>query len=108
MTVRPDEASPATYNDPALTRRAVAAIREALGADRVVEREPEMGAEDFGLFGKVEPPIPIFMFRLGTIDAARWGGSLPSLHSSLFWPAPEPAIETGVRAMTAAAISLLQ
>ena len=107
VRVRPEEASPATYNDPALTRRAVAAIRQALGPGAVVEREPEMGAEDFGLFGKVDPAIPVFMFRLGAIDAGRWGSALPSLHSSQFWPAPEETILTGVQAMTAAALSLL-
>lgn len=114
VRVRDDEHSPATYNDPALVRRTITAIRVALGADRVVEREPEMGAEDFGLFGKVEPPIPSFMFRVGTVDAQRWAearkpGShgLPSLHSSQFWPEPEPAISTGVQAMVAAALELL-
>ncbi len=115
IKLREDEQSPATYNSPELTRRAVAAIREALGAERVVEREPEMGSEDFGLFGKVRPEIPIFMFRLGTIDARRWaeaekpgGVPLPSLHSALFWPEPEPTIRTGVEAMTAAALGLLR
>lgn len=115
VKVRDDERSPATYNDPALVRRTVAAIRSAVGPDRVVEREPEMGAEDFGLFGKVEPPIPVFMFRLGTIDARRWAeaqkpgaAGLPSLHSSQFWPEVEPTIRTGVEAMTAAALGLLK
>ena len=115
VKVRDDERSPATYNHPELTRRVVASIRDIVGAGQVVEREPEMGAEDFGLFGKVEPPIPAFMFRLGTIDSRRWAeaqkpGSpgLPSLHSSQFWPDPEPTISTGVQAMAAAALGLLQ
>jgi hippurate hydrolase len=115
VKMREDEASPATYNHPELTRRAVAAMRVMLGADRVVERDPEMGSEDFGLFGRVEPAIPVFMFRLGTIDARRWAdsqksgrASLPSLHSSLFWPEPELTLKTGVQAMTAAAIGLLE
>ena len=115
MVVREDEAGAATYNNPELTRRAIASIREMLGSDRVVEREPEMGAEDFGLFGKVQPEIPVFMFRLGTIDARRWaeaqkpgGPSLPSLHSSQYWPEPELSLRTGVEAMTAAALGLLK
>lgn len=114
VTVREDERSPATYNNPELTRRAVAAMREVLGAERLVERDPEMGAEDFGLFGKVTPEIPAFMFRLGTIDARRWAESqkpgattLPSLHSSQFWPDPETTVKTGVAGMTAAALALL-
>jgi hippurate hydrolase len=115
VVVREDEAGAATYNNPELTRRAIASIREMLGSDRVVEREPEMGAEDFGLFGKVQPEIPVFMFRLGTIDARRWaeaqkpgGPSLPSLHSSQYWPEPELSLRTGVEAMTAAALGLLK
>jgi hippurate hydrolase len=114
IRVRDDGRSPATYNDPALVRRSIAAIRSALGADRVVEREPEMAAEDFGLFGKVEPPIPSFMFSVGTIDARRWAeaqkpgsSGLPSLHSSQFWPQPELSISTGVQAMVATALELL-
>jgi hippurate hydrolase len=54
------------------------------------------------------------MFRVGTIDAGRMaesrrsgGAPLPSLHSALFWPDPRPSIETGVKAMTAAAIELM-
>ena len=115
VKVRDDEKSPAMYNNPELTRRVVASIRTVVGTERVVEREPEMGAEDFALFGKVEPPIPAFMFRIGTIDARRWAeaqqpGSrgLPSLHSSQFWPEVDPSLRTGVEAMTAAALGLLQ
>ncbi len=115
IRIREDGRSPATHNDPALTRRVVAAIREALDANRVVEREPEMASEDFGLFGRVEPAIPSLMFRVGTIDARRWeasqrpgGQPLPSLHSPLYWPDPEPAISAGLQAMTAAALHLLQ
>jgi hippurate hydrolase len=109
VRVREDERSPATYNDPALVRRTVAALRSMLGDKQVVEREPEMGAEDFGLFGKVQPPIPTFMFRLGTIDAQRWssGQALPGLHSSEFWPEVDTTIRTGVEAMSAAALGLL-
>jgi len=115
VTIRQEESSSATYNNPELTRRSVAAIREVLGAERVVEREPEMGAEDFGLFGRVTPEIPLFMFRLGTIDARRWADSrkpggppLPSLHSAQFWPEPAASLRAGVEAMTAAALALLR
>ncbi len=115
VKVRDDERGPATYNNPELTRKAVAAMREVLGAGRLAEVEPEMGAEDFGDFGRVKPEIPTFMFRLGTIDARRWAESqkpgaapLPSLHSSKFWPEPGLTLRTGVEAMTAAALALLR
>jgi amidohydrolase len=109
-----DEYTPATYNDPALVNRIVPAWKQVFGDANVVVRDPEMGGEDFARYGRVEPKIPIFLFRLGTIDetrmseAKRAGTTLPSLHSSQFWPAPHPTIETGVKAMTAAVLELLK
>ena len=54
------------------------------------------------------------MPRLGAValekvaESRRTGQPLPSLHSSLFAPLPEPTIRTGVLAMTAAALNLLK
>jgi len=73
-----------------------------------------MGSEDFSLFALAEPKPPTMMFWLGAVDPAKWkeaqekGTRLPSLHSSEFAPLPEPAIRTGVKAMTAAAMELLK
>jgi hippurate hydrolase len=72
-----------------------------------------MGAEDFGHFS-LDNQIPSCMFWLGTVDPARVeaskksGKPLPSLHSSLFAPVPEPTLRTGVRAMTAAVLELMK
>jgi len=105
---------PATYNDPKLAARMRAVFAAALGADNVVDADPEMASEDFGLFGLEGRQIPIFMFRLGATSAARMaeskrtGKPLPSLHSSLFYPEPEPAIRTGVITETAAVLDLLR
>ncbi len=112
LTVR-DGFTPATYNDPELTRRTAKAIRAVLGEENVLEAEPVMGGEDFGLYGRVEPKIPICMFWLGTVDpqkveeSRQKGIPLPSLHSSLFAPLTEPTIKTGVKAMSAAVLNLL-
>jgi hippurate hydrolase len=109
-----DEFTPALYNDPELTARLVAVLQRELGADRVVQVEPVMGGEDFSEFGRTEPKIPIAYFWLGAVDPAKFaeataaGTSLPSLHSPLFAPLPEPTIRTGVQAMTAAALELLR
>ena len=35
------------------------------------------------------------------------GKSLPSMHSALYWPAPEPSIRTGVTTMSLAVLNLL-
>ena len=73
-----------------------------------------MASEDFSLFGLEDPRPPITMFWLGAVDPAKLqqaqeqGTRLPSLHSSQFAPLPEPAIRTGVKAMTGAVTELLK
>ena len=105
------EAIPPTVNSPELVARVVPALANELGAANLVETPPSMGAEDFGQFNR--GGVPIFMFRLGTIPPDRVaaaqvsGEPLPSLHSPLYHPDPAPSLRTGVRAMTAAVVSLL-
>jgi amidohydrolase len=114
--VRPSdtEVTPALYNDPALTERVVGALQRSLGSENVVEGPREMVSEDFGRFGLDDRQIPVCMLRIGAIDPARIarskesGTPLPSLHSSLFWPAPEPTIRTGVKALTVAVLDLMK
>jgi len=108
------EVTPAMYNDPALTAREAAALKKALGPENVIEEPPVMGSEDFGQFGLEGHQIPTLMLRVGAIDAERIAASqktgtpLPSLHSALFWPVPEPTIRTGVKAMTLAVLELMK
>jgi amidohydrolase len=105
---------PPTMNDPALTRRIAAAMEKELGKENVVPAIPIMASEDFSLFALTDPKPPISMFWLGAVDPAKIkdakekGTRLPSLHSSEFAPVPEPAIRTGVRAMTSAVMDLLK
>jgi len=113
VKVSDTEYVPATYNDPDLTRRLEGAVGQALGRANVSEVPPIMASEDFGLFG-LGQKIPICMFTLGAADpaqleASRHGGApMPSLHSSLWAPLPEPSIRTGVRAMCAAVLELMK
>jgi len=108
-----DEFTPSTYNDPALVKRMAKSMRGILGDDKVVLKEAVMGGEDFSRYGRTEEKIPIAMFWLGAIaeervqQSLRNGEPLPSLHSNLFAPLPEPTIKTGVTAMTAAVLDLL-
>ncbi len=112
VQVLEDEYSPVMVNDPALTRRVTQALRTVLGESNVFHQEPVMGAEDFGQLGRTKEKVPICMFALGTAraesvtESQRSGKPLPSLHSSLFAPLPEPSIKTGVRAMTAAFLEI--
>jgi len=108
-----EESSPATYNDPQLSRRLLGVFGDVLGSERVFSTKPIMGAEDFGLLGRTEDKIPVCMFWLGTVckDMFRAnqvsGAPLPALHSSQFLPSPEETFRTGVIAMTAAVLNLL-
>lgn len=108
-----EEATPATYNTPALTARLRSALVNWLGADRVVPTEAEMGGEDFSFFGRTTEHIPLCLFRVGAVDPAkvaeskRTGVPLPSLHSSRFAPLPEPTLKTGITATVAAVLELL-
>ena len=114
VTVK-DEFTPATYNTPELVDRVVPVFRRAVGDANVIRREPVMGGEDFGRYGREEPKVPIFMYRLGSVPADKFAASkkpggkpLPSLHSAYYLPEPGATIRTGVTTMTAAAIDLLQ
>ena len=114
VTVAEEEFTPASYNDPALVDRVVPVFRSTFGDERVVEVEPVMGGEDFSRYGLQEPKVPLFMFRVGAVDPATYaeyqsaGRTLPSLHSSEFLPLAEPAIRTGITAMTSAVLELLK
>ncbi len=115
IVTRSDQYTPASYNDPELTARLKTVLEGVVGAENMVAATPTMGGEDFARYGREEPRIPSMMFWLGAVpqdvfDASRQPGGkpLPSLHSSEFYPDPDPTIETGVAAMTASAIDLLQ
>jgi hippurate hydrolase len=107
------ENAPSLYNDPKLTERVAGAIGRTIGTDNVIKVLPLMGSEDFGRFS-LDRQIPAFMFWLGAVEPSRVeasrksGKPLPSLHSSLFEPLPEPTLRTGVRAMTAAVLELMK
>lgn len=107
------EYTPSTYNDPALTARLVEAIDAADGGPATRQTTPVMGGEDFSRYGRDDPAIPSVIFWLGGVDpkqvkkAEAGKIKLPSLHSPLFAPLPEPTLKGGVHAMTTAALELL-
>lgn len=113
VTVSETEYTPATFNDPTLTRRLRGTFERWLGAANVKSIDAEMGGEDFGRFGRTTERVPISLFRVGAVapeavaESTRTGRPLPSLHSSKFAPVPEPTLKTGVTALTAAALELL-
>jgi len=102
-----------TINDPRLAGRLKSDFVSALGAANVVDARPIMVSEDFGQFG-LGGKIPVTLFFLGAssarqiADSRNGGKPLPSLHSSVFYPQAEPALRTGMTAMTAAVLDLLK
>lgn len=113
LKVIESERAPSLYNDPELTERVTSAIGRAIGADNVVKAPPLMASEDFGRLS-LDQQIPAMMFWVGAVEpskveASRKSGKpLPSLHSSLFAPLPEPTLRTGVKAMTTAVLELMK
>tara|TARA_B100000900_G_scaffold384881_1_gene374096 strand:- start:357 stop:1646 length:1290 start_codon:yes stop_codon:yes gene_type:complete len=107
-----DEYTPAVFNNPDLVSRIQKSFNRSIGEENVIKVSPVMGGEDFGMFGRVEPIIPTALFWLGAVNkkvyekAMREDLILPSLHSDLFLPDAEPAINTGVTAMSSAALDL--
>ena len=113
VTVSKTQFTAATYNDPALTERMAGVFTRVLGAENVVKLPPIMASEDFGYFS-LDKKIPSVDFSLGAVDPEKvkqsraTGTPLPSLHSALFAPLPEPTLRTGVKAMTSAVLELMK
>jgi hippurate hydrolase len=110
-----DDYTPSLFNDPALVDRLSVVLKKEFGDAKIVKAEPSMGGEDFSRFGRTDDKIPVMLLWLGavkqeTYDASRQPGGkqLPSLHSSLFAPDPDPTIAAGVKAMTLSALNLLK
>ncbi len=113
LKVIESENAPSTYNDPELSERIAGVLGRAIGKDNVIKSPPLMVSEDFGRLS-LDHQIPAFMFWLGAVEPARVeaarksGQNLPSLHSSLFVPQPEPTLRAGIKAMTAAVLDLMK
>ena len=111
IKIEQSEFTPSLYNEPALTKRAVATLSRVLGEKNVMSRPPKMGGEDFSRFSR-DGGSPIFLMFLGTInpekvaESEKTGVPLPSLHSDHFAPVPAPSITTGVKSLSNIALDL--
>src|SRR5438874_8508116 len=85
-TVSKDQFTPATYNNPELTKRLVGVWKNVLGADNVEIVDPTMGGEDFAEYSLPDHSIPAVDFHIGAVDPEKIaqfkkeGKELPSLH----------------------------
>jgi amidohydrolase len=109
--VKVTHAANAMYNDPALTKRLVGALRGALGEGNVVEIEPTMVFEDFAEFNLAG--IPSADFLVGAVEPGKFaaaqqsGALLPQLHSSTWAPDYAPTIKEAMTVETTELLELL-
>jgi hippurate hydrolase len=110
-SVEISEGTPALFNNPELTARVAATLKQTLGEEHVEETNPVMGGEDFGRYDLAG--VPICMFRLGSVSQKRLDEFAArkeppsSLHSPLYFPDIEESLATGVPAMVAVVEDLL-
>ncbi len=93
---------PVLVNDPAMTDLVRAVAREVVGPDKVVEREPGMGAEDMAYFLQAAPGC---FFRIGSRNPER--GLVHGHHHPRFDIDDEGALPVGVAAVAAVALRFL-
>ena len=105
---RTEEFFPALYNDPPLVETSVKAFQAALGAYNVLLRNKTTGGEDFSELGRTKEKVPIFMFFVGTGDPSVAPKDRPGWQSALYLPVAEPALRTGMLAMSSAVLNLLK
>ena len=109
-----DNGNRATYNDPALTARAVQGFEWAVGAANVVQGEQLLGTDETAELAHAYPtPVPMMFFYYGSSDpealaASRAGGKpLPSLHAPEFAPDADATLTVGIKALVGAVVGIL-
>jgi len=114
VSVSKDQFTPATYNNPELTKRLIAVWKTSLGNENIKIVDPTMGGEDFSEYSLPDHSIPAVDFHIGAVAPAKiaeykqLGKELPTLHSSKFAPVPEPTIRVGIIGMTSAVLELMK
>lgn len=113
VTFVEDEFTPKLENNVELTRKTVDLFKEVLGADKLHARPTIMGGEDFSRFA-LNGEIPVFMYFLGSVAsdkvaASKKAGAAPLAggHTDMYYPHPEPTIQTGVKTLSLAVLNLV-
>ena len=83
-----------TYNDPALVKKMLPSLQNAIGAGNVTEREWVTGAEDFSYYGT---KAPAFFFYLGGMPKGMDKEKAAPHHTSDFY-IEDNSMKTGVTA----------
>lgn len=106
----PEDFTPANYNKPEMAEKIIAAAGKAIGAENVLDAEPQMVGEDYAMYGQTEHKVPSVLYWLGTVPDERMksGMDLPGLHSPFYYPDPSKSIETGVTVNVQAMMDLMK
>ena len=97
------ETAALTYNDPALTTKAVESLNKALGNENVVMMRAVTGAEDFSAF---QEKVPGFYFFLGGLAEGLTPAEAPSHHTPEF-EVNDAGMIHGVKAMVQLSLDYL-
>jgi hippurate hydrolase len=109
------EAFPVLVNDPTATAAVTSVFAEAFGANRVLDPGLVTGSEDVGMLATAAD-APIVYWILGGADpqafaaayaSGRMEQDLPGNHSAKFAPLIHPTLDTGIAALSLAALSRL-
>ena len=93
---------PYVYNEENITERAIAAAKDLLGEDKVVDLDMRMTAEDFSYYSQ---KIPACFYRLGTSNKKK--NIVSNLHTPTF-DVDEESLKTGMALMAWLALKELQ
>jgi hippurate hydrolase len=113
--ITPLDSYPLNVNDKEASDRVAEALRRYFRKDRVIHTGPAPASEDFGCFGTAWDVPSVYWFVGGTdpqvYAKAKARGrinELPVNHNPAFAPVIHPTLETGVEAMTVAALAWLE
>ncbi len=112
VVVLKEQSALALYNDPKVSERLAVALRRGLGDASVVEGQPIMASDDFGVFGRAASVPSVYIFlgaaEPGALAKAKQAGTgVPNVHSALFAPDRVATLRTGTSALTLSALELL-
>ncbi len=96
-----ERGTPATINDPALSRKMIPTMERVVGKEKLIMLDPVMGGEDFAVFANEVPGV---YFRLGVVKPGTTSGWI---HTPKF-RADDSSLEVGIRAMSNMILDYLQ
>ena len=108
--IRVEPGADALYNNPELTSRMVAKLKQTLGPQNVTELPPNTASEDFAQYGT--PGVPSLMLHFGAANPEKWaaaqkiGQTIPGTHTP-FWAPEQESLKTAIMAETAMLLDLL-